>query len=194
MVRNNGLCGVINLSGEKIVPFIYDELDFIENGTNQFIAQKGEYFGVIDSSNRVIFPFKYIKIESVGKNFIVGEKMNNGTLYSLLDSNGRKILNNLYDEYYFSNDFQKRNPGNLFIVLKKIKADKHYFPWSETRSVLGCVDIKGNVIVPLKYEKIEISGKYFIVSDYNYQKRDGFYHNPEGVCDYKGKVLIPLNL
>jgi len=188
VVKHNGLWGVINKSGEKIVPFIYDELEFVENVTGQFIAQKGDYFGVIDSLNDILFPFKFNKIEGVGKNFIVGEKTLNGTLYSLLDSDGRKILTDFYDFDGFNN----RNKDDLFIVSKIVKADKNYIPWNETRRVLGCVDIKGNVIVPLKYEKIEISGRYFIVSDYDKQKRGSVFNNSYGVCDNRGKVLIPL--
>lgn len=160
IVKYNGLWGVIDSLENKIVPFIYDGLDFNENIFDQFIAQKGEDFGVIDFSNKVIIPFKFSKIESWGKYYFVEYKIQSE--YALLNNKGTKLFDNLYS-------------------------------WqNKTQRVLGCIDQNGKIVLPLRYAGVEIKDKFLIVSDYDPQKITEVNNKLFGVCDYKGRVLIPL--
>lgn len=183
IVEYNGLWGVIDSLGEKIVPFIYDDLDFIENSSDKFIAQKGDDFGIINLSNEVLIPFRFKELSMWGKYFFAEDKKNYG--YLLLNNKGGKVLDNLY---YWQDKTQDR----IFIITKEIKATKNYLPWRETKQVLGCVGIGGNIVLPLKYTGVEINDRFFIVSDYDPQKITKVHNELYGVCDKNGIEIIPI--
>ena len=58
MQPNNKRCGLLNASGEEIIPCEYE--DFKENAPTTFIpAKKNDKWGLIDMSNYVLLPFEY---------------------------------------------------------------------------------------------------------------------------------------
>lgn len=58
--KKKGHWGIINASGETIVPFEYDELIATQNKT--FIVKKKREYGIIDSTCNIITPIKYNRI------------------------------------------------------------------------------------------------------------------------------------
>ena len=71
IVNYNGLEGVIDYNGNKIIPFIYDELTYYSD-KNIYEAKRGKY-GVIDEDENIIIPFKYDDIY-ISDSYILAEK------------------------------------------------------------------------------------------------------------------------
>jgi hypothetical protein len=55
----NGVCGVVNLKNETVVPFIYEMIESYSDELNLALAKKDGKYGFIDRTGKTIIPFMY---------------------------------------------------------------------------------------------------------------------------------------
>lgn len=128
IVSNNGLLGVINYSGEEILPIMYDDIVFGNNAT--FIVKKNNLTAIVNTNNNTIAQ-GYDAILPYNNGF--AKIIKNGK-YGLIDSNGKLIIElGTYDDI-------TKIDGEILIVKKEGK--------------LGIITKQGKEIVAPKYEKI----------------------------------------
>jgi len=191
----NGKCGVLNFeTGEEEIPMKYSYLE-LHYSCNQlrYKAGKDEKFGVIDSTGKIILPFKYENICDHGNNLW------EATYYDKKkpDSLCIDIIDICTAEKRYNND------QNKDVLIDKTKDTKQI----ETKNgKYGVKDIKtGNFIIPPQFSKIEkILDTYYYVTIYvNKEQAPGSftikytdekttnYKQNVGLYDINGKELLP---
>ena len=162
--KDNGYCivpgeddkfGVIDTTGQIIIPAIYDEIDFISRGFMKL--QSGFKYALYDSLFNIVLPMGYEKIEV--NDFGIVALINHNQ--QLLDYNGKDVINNYwldpidYYEYitYFYEPFQGSGNEEMQIseYMKFRSGDKY-----------GVFNAAYKVIVPPIYSDIIYNGNgYF---------------------------------
>lgn len=90
-VFREGKFGAVNSKGELVIPTEYDFLsDFTKGGRAD--AVKGNKWGVIDTKNKVIFPFEYLLTRTDDKNFSRVFLKD----WGFIDAAGKPVFDNTY--------------------------------------------------------------------------------------------------
>ena len=151
----NGKYGMLNVKGNIVIPFIYDDLCFFDNGTIR--AKKNSKLGVIDKKGNTIIPFVYddiYEIDRINKFFLV--KQNNK--WGCIDRSGKItvpfVFDFLYDKHYCDNC-----DGLLTAENKDDKGNTVYSIW----------DVFGNEIIPLTSSEYEAK---FLLFQHIYNQSD----------------------
>lgn len=113
LINENTLTGCIDLSGNTIIPFIYDNIRPFKQ--NIAIAKLNNKYGVIDKNNNIIVDFKYDEIS----NFYNGHaitKNNNLDKYGLIDSKGNTILPEVFNNIILLNDNKVYVEGYIYDI------------------------------------------------------------------------------
>lgn len=63
----NGICGVVNMKNETVVPFIYEMIESYSDELNLAPAKKDGKYGFIDRTGKVVIPFVYSSGWASGK-------------------------------------------------------------------------------------------------------------------------------
>lgn len=130
----NGKYGLIDIDGNVILDFLYEDISSFWLGNGLFYAQLNNKCGIIDKNNNIIFDFKYEQFQPAGYDdnpkYIVAY-LNDKC--GILDINENIVLPLEYKKYIF-------NKKEYFIVSK-------YGLW-------GVVDINNSVIIPIRYESL----------------------------------------
>lgn len=129
-VLKDGKWGFINRKNETKIPFQYDEAyAFLEQLA---FIKKGEFYGCIDTKNRIKVKFK---IEKTGYPFFTNKLAlfkENGK-YGFINKKGRVKIPAIYDKAFpFLN-------GLAYV---------------EMNGKIGYIDKKGNEIIPIKYKQL----------------------------------------
>ncbi|NPD46378.1 MULTISPECIES: WG repeat-containing protein [unclassified Lentimicrobium] len=83
----NGKMGLIDLKGNEVVPFEYDnDLMYFEGGLA--VVKKGEKFGYVDLTGKVVIEIKFDEAEDVNDGKL---KVRMGEKWLFLDKEGNKI-------------------------------------------------------------------------------------------------------
>lgn len=164
--------GIINQTGEEIIPFIYEKVDY---GFDYYInklasVQLNGKWGMINAKGKTIVPFDYdeIKInsEDPGYNIVLVKK---NEKYYRLDTKSYQIASKGYDG--LSVGYYDKNPS--FIEVQE--GDK-----------LGTINYKGEEITPVKYTFIE---------DYTFVGPPSLIrvkiNDKMGVINNLGKEIVP---
>lgn len=124
-------------SGKEIIPCIYDRLDRANYSSNNFIAVKGNKFGVIDMFGTILIDFKHEYLEGMfHDNYFItnkdGQVSGNsveGGKYGLIDITGKEILKPEFNSFFLDkiDDFilcsAQNDKTKLFDMKKKIFID-----------------------------------------------------------------------
>ena len=104
----NGKYGIIDYKGNRITSAIYDEIESLLYKEGCLIVKKDNKYGVINIKGKQMTDIEYDLINADGfysektkykeAGFIVGKKQEDGYKYGYIDSNGNKVLDNLYNE------------------------------------------------------------------------------------------------
>ena len=195
--------GVIDLLANKLIPITYD---CIQNSGDYFIAKLGKNYGVINDQGQKIIDFSFESINKTeNNNFIVSKKINNvNSTYGLISSNGEGILEAIYsniseiDATTFNvtlnnqsylidqNSIIKSQKYNSIIPLDYSLSSNTYYT-VELKNKQGIINKKGEIVIPVIYEKITQAGNNFIVG--NTIAKSGILY---GIIDQKGKVILDL--
>lgn len=177
--------GYINSTGTIIIPPIHTKIE--DPKSNFILAKKESKYGVYDTNGICIIPFEYDGIQ-IENDFIVKKNK----VYSLLDQKGKKLtsttfshmssINDVKSLYRVSKSIDKKsitgviNREGKFIIPMEFKeiykfSDELFLVLDKNRKQ-GVYRINGDLILPAKYDRIEISSNKNIISAI---KEDTYY-------------------
>ena len=207
-----GNCGLLDLNGNEIIPFEYQEI--YSGGKNKLIVNKGGglgfseggayvsggKWGVIDYSNKVKVPIIYDEVSAIQHNYVVrkGSKMGEygiviGGKYGLVNSENKVLIPITYDyiDCYSSNNL-------IFAALTcqfNTETDGPPIPFG---GKWGAFDHNGKIILATNYTEILTptdtnlvilnSGKIYGKEYLGEIKDEGKF----GLSDRFGKLLLPV--
>lgn len=137
-VKLIGKWGFINRNEDLIIQPQYDEANAFYGGLA--IVRKGNYYGMINRKGQPILGEQYDSIDR-HEDYIF---LKAGGLFGLADSSGKLVRPPQYDQI--------------------LALDNGYFQVSKG-SLKGVINLKGQDVVPLAYEKIRQMGDQFIASE-----------------------------
>ena len=207
---NPGVCGLIDLKGNEIIPFEYMEIDMGER--DQLICRRGGdwyYFngfsgfdsggklGVIDYSNKLLIPFLYDKIESTENlGYIVRKGEIDKAKFGLVTSSNQSILPCSFEDISVLGN----NAGFIITTGGKTVCGKTACSggcWS-VGGKQGLLNQNGKVILPNNYTEISpsINNDLFIINvgkKYDFSKWDDgeiIDEGKYGLADGSGKIIL----
>lgn len=172
--------GVVDKSGKVIIEPKYLSVYIPNPSVDVFVLENEDGFICLDSKGNELFKdYKNISVvkmseysEEVEMNVLTYE---NNSKYGLIDLNGNKLTDAIYDEIKSLDS----RPGRLLV-----KKDNKY----------GILDLTGNVIVEVKYNAVKSDG--YSTAEDGYSKTgyivsektsDGIIY---GYIDYEGNIII----
>jgi len=189
--------GLINRSGELVVPYLYKKLEPVGS---YFLAYQKDKIGIINSKNEIIVPiaFDYYKIETNNlytfwkeKKCLGVFKVNTSNFITLKGYQALDYLRGL-EKYGFA-QVQKNGKYGLInkhfeevipVIYDKMKNYSHLgYCKVKKEGFYGFLDTTGNVIIPIQYPKI---GDIFLEDRIWFTNDEGKY----GFLDRSGKEII----
>ena len=159
LVKNNEKYGLINYSGELIIPILYDNIELLRG--DKYVMVKGnEKYGIVSIKNEPIIPIYYSKISDIGYGKVIA------------NNEEKKIIFNLHGEKLMECD----NITKLYESIYSVKVDGKYGTISTATmdAVEVLIEPKYNMIKNVirsfnndSYVTISIDGKtrWGIISD-----------------------------
>ena len=182
VVKENNQYGVIDAQGNKIIETKYENVKMPNPEKPVFICYEGENAKAINEKGEEIFT-EYENIEPLRLKNILSDLMYEKSIlkyskdrkYGIIDLNGKKITNAIYDEI----DTLQFKEGELLV-----KKDEKY----------GVINIKGAILVKAQYDKIEADKFY---EEENGYKKAGYIVSKTteegyryGYVNLEGKEII----
>lgn len=177
----NGKWGMLDVYNRELVPCIYDELEHkkppkswkmsaLYNKIGYFEAKIGDEFRIINIDNKITFS---------GKEKPTGSNLNTVLQKTVCVSNEEFYEYDEYAEYFGYHYFNGCN--NRYIDVNDEQSEKYKRVTENAK--WGFFDAEGNVIIPVKYEKVaRYSNGLFPVKIY---RKWGFVNS-------KNKTIIPF--
>lgn len=163
----NKLQGVKDSRGKVLIPAQYDKIESVNLQQGYAIATQRGLQGAIDLKNRILLPFEYDTIGTrfYHSDFLLGTKNNLTDLYNLSDR--AIVLTGLEHIAFFLGD---ANYGH-----------------AQKDGKQGIVDVRGNIVVPFKYDKIVQFHR-----NLDYRAIFTGINGKKGIIDFDyGHILIP---
>ena len=173
----NGRWGIIRQSGEVVVPFIYEDLEYEENNNDYITATKNDRQGIIDISGEVIIPLEYDRvsffINPASKNSYKGEE------YITAEEDNHKQIIDL--------------ENNIVVPFKadKILAKTPDITLVEVEEIVGFVDRQQFTPLTVNKDGDYLSNGIAIVHSADKYNSSERYKNSYCVVDRQGKILVP---
>ena len=174
--KNNDKYGLIDINGNNILPFEYDNILDILN--HQFRVEKNGKYGMVNNKGEEILPCKYSSVYP-SRSFIIAQEQNSSTI---MDSNGKTIIHTPHiGDWFFE-------PGPFI-----------YFEEDNYNGLLCAYTLEGKLI-----EKIDnnnaIPGNISIVPNklnicclYNYRKKRYQIYDKNGNLILKCRTIYSIN-
>lgn len=187
--------GLIDYEGKELTGAIYNSISALEYKEGELLVEKDGKYGVINIKGTVLVPIEYDQIDVDNyyteednykkAGYIVGQKTNEGYRYGYIDVKGKEILKVEYNEIERITDIQD---NNIYLIASKngqygllkneneiLKHEYQSIEYDVTNSILvvekskrfGVASLDGNIIIPIQYSQINISGKYLYASQKN---------------------------
>ena len=184
IMRLNGKWGIIDICGNLIVDFKFDEPIRIEEHNNHKIV-KFDKWGIVDNDWNIFVECKYDKIIYRDFNYIYESKNKKG----LMDLSGRILTEPVFDSlmqydrisgkrFYIARTGDRTgiidSSGKKIIdfIYKKINiftsADEYFVVQKENCKKYGVINVKNEIIMECEYDEIEVLK--------DYQRQDIFFH------------------
>lgn len=184
-----GKYGLINFEGKKITKAIYESIDSLPYKEGELIVKQNNKYGVININGIKLVDINYEQVmldeyytdenkyEYAG--YIVSSKTEEGYRYGYINSKGKLITEIEYNELSRVTDIHDNN--NIYLICAKngqygvIKNGKQLISneyqsirFDESNNLFvvekskkyGIVNIDGNLIVPVEYKQIDVTGIY----------------------------------
>lgn len=162
VVKKDNYYGYINIDGEVLIPFEYDEIgDFIYGITK---ARKNENWGIINEEGGVLAAFKYTFISDFKEGIAIIIDSIQGNV-GVIDLSGNTVI-----PFEYNCSAIKINSEG------KIKAKKN--------SKWGYFDKTGNIIIPFEFDSIGDLVSDGVIN----AKKDGVW----GTFDKEGHIILPF--
>lgn len=186
IVKKGKKYGVINLKGEKVIEFNYDELQEAKSGI--FIFKKNGKYGIIDVDNNEKVSAKYTNITyQEASDMYIAEKENfesdiiddtfnvklSGMLLAFNNEEGYIKIKNQENVSYYNFKFEEKHDTEIFA--------NHTLFLRKQNGKYGFVDKDGNVVVDYQYDDATDQNDYGFAG----VKKDGKW----GLIDANGKLV-----
>ncbi len=187
--EKDGKYGIINFDGKVLTKPIYNEINTLQSKEGELVVNKDGKIGVINIKGKELIKPEYDEIsideyytnENKYRNsgYIVGIKTEEGYRYGYINNKGKKILDMNFNK--IKRVVQIEDDENAYLICAKngkygvIKNDKTIIE-NEYQSIeydknnkifiiekskkYGVANIKGEIIVPIQYDQIDITGIY----------------------------------
>lgn len=186
---NNGKYGLIDLEGKEVTKPIYDELDSLPYKEGELLVRQENKYGVINIKGNKLVDLKYETIAVDGyytdankykyAGYIVSVRTEQGYRYGYIDINGKEIIKPEYNELSRVTEIEDDN--NVYLLGAKngqygllknsqdfVRNEYQSIRYDTTNKVFvvekskkyGIVNMEGNLIVPVQYNQIDITGIY----------------------------------
>ncbi|MDQ3190372.1 MAG: WG repeat-containing protein [Bacteroidota bacterium] len=184
-VKINGKWGYINKNNKIQIEPQFNSAEQFVNG--RAIVKLKNHYGLIDTTGKYILDASYDIINPFGENKTLVKK---GNLYYFMDRDGQPVFDNYFHNAtsfqglyttvanFYGWGLMDEN-GILqtsYNYAKLIPINDGYFSYS-LNSTQGIMDLKGNEVLPMEYERIQmISKNIFLIEENNrigYLKTDG---------------------
>lgn len=185
----NGKYGLISFDGKKITKSIYDEIEGLSYKEGELLVKQNDNYGVINIKGNKLIDIMYNQISVDGyytyedgykhAGYIVSNKTQEGYRYGYINNNGKLILPLEYNKLERITDIKDND--NAYLIgakngqfgLKKnendvIKNEYQSIAYDTNNQLLvlekskqyGVANLDGKIIVPTKYNQINIVGIY----------------------------------
>ncbi len=185
----NGKYGLINLEGKQITKPIYDQIEGLPYKEGELLVKKDDKYGVINIKGNKLVEIEYDQISVDGyyteennyKNagYIVSIKTEEGYRYGYIDNKGKIILKTEYNQ--LSRITEIDDNENIYLLCAKngqfgvsknekelISNEYQSITYDTSNKLLvvekskkyGVATLEGQIIVPVQYDQIDITGIY----------------------------------
>lgn len=184
LVAKNGLWGLIDSSGNKLIPFIYNDISRFQYwGKRHFykVSQKvstyGDLEGVVDSLNKIISPVAFSSIYYIDADecIILRQEMNVTIFYKNQKSFecekylGKNLM--FYNDSRFGYSIKNTSGDIIYSGLRNslspYELNDNFIIVLDNELRRGVIDLEGNIIIPFNYDYDHISyfpdSKIFII-------------------------------
>ena len=196
LVWQDSLFGLIDGRGQTVLPCEYEDLTPYRQcgGEGYIVAKRDGLWGILDWNGQPLVPFRYTAepepipyIDATGL-FLIPNKDNGGVVNAKGDTvipfRDFNIVSFEFSEFNRSYYYGKALQAPLLITFRcEPLGDTLPDGRSHCQYRWGCMDLKGNEVLPIIYREIDFEHSTIIVEDTN-----GRY----GVMDYSARWICPL--
>ena len=172
-VQKNDKFGLIDLTGNEVIPIEYDEITVIRGIENSFKVKKDDKYGIVDGDGKTVIQAQYADIDVLGKDnksgFII---KNTDGKYGIVDYSNAQILEAKYDsiEKVYGNDMYVVNLNGKQKVVNKSGNDVLTTGFDSIKQILanqenavifvksnkfGVMNTSGEVVIESQYDSLE---------------------------------------
>ena len=172
-VQKDGKIGLIDLTGNEIIPIEYDEISAIPEIENSFKVKKDSKYGIVDGDGKTVVQAQYADIDVLGKDnksgFIV---KNDSGKYGIVDYSNTQILEAKYDsiEKVYGNDMYVVTVSGKQKVVNKAGEDVLTTGFDSIKQILanqenavifmkankcGVMNTNGEVLIDAQYDSLK---------------------------------------
>ena len=172
-VKLGDIWGCINVCGEEIIPVKYEKIEINQSENPRVSAMLNGKWGFVDENGKEITAFEYDDVEIFRNGRAMVQK---NSKFGFINNKGATVITLVYDdcESYFSYVLQDD--------------DRRILPiWIKRGGKYGFIDINGNEIGELKYEK---ALSFHSISK-DRELAAVVLNGSAGFIDQTGKIIIP---
>ena len=172
-MQKDGKIGLIDLTGNEIIPIEYDEISAIPEIENSFKVKKDSKYGIVDGDGKTVVQAQYADIDVLGKDnksgFIV---KNDSGKYGIVDYSNTQILEAKYDsiEKVYGNDMYVVTVSGKQKVVNKAGEDVLTTGFDSIKQILanqenavifmkankcGVMNTNGEVLIDAQYDSLK---------------------------------------
>lgn len=173
---SNGRVGIRDGEGNEVAPPTYNNIWPKDSDNIGYVAYIGNKCGIINERGEVLAPFVYDDCDYTAKNRRMRPAiMRRDGFEGLVNAQGREITKFEYAKLFYFN-FQETIPfPEEYNIIAYKDVDEH-------KSVCGMLDIGGNEIIPVKYDRI--------IEDYHSRYLTGV-GGKYGLRNFRGEQMLP---
>ena len=184
IVAIDGKCGMINESGETVIPLEYQEVKHLFEdlfAARKETKDKSWCIGVVKPNGEIVIPFDYKYIVAKGKYIVCFKEACSSRVYThtLIDTNGC-----VYKYVRESNPVVFNCNGQQIYEGEAVSSKFDYLI-TKQEDRFGVIDMAGNSILENKYDAIDIACKDRFIVRINDEESWSF-----GVLNDKAEIII----
>lgn len=206
IAKKDGKFGLITPFNKILYPFICDKLSKVHL-YQDFIAKRGNKYGLIDSSGQEILPLEYEDIETSYKNSREHYIVKQNGKYGKIDRNGNIIIPVEFDRIsnwveYFPSEYHyvtKNGKKGIYSIDGKACIptvyDELFFHAIDIISVkqndkYGIVSFQDSVRLPIEFDAIQVNIGWTVDPDeyFIYTKKNNEYKHYDIDCKFVKKI------